>query len=373
MPVTKHTQLQDSIATGALKVFTCDYCEGQHILPEGEIRKEVTLAMDGTWTRPDISIWRDDRCLATVEVIDTNLSTQALEAQRRSPTQSVYLHVDGRWWCSSECYEWDKAELPRLCPLPHCDSCERLFIEVAYPNVKLFDWESGLGPECLECAVQHLNGSQYKDPGQCMNGVTLDGKQLMWEEDEAPEVLRRFYKLSDAMFWSMVWTNRMATPNEAWKDESDTSLRLGAVEAAMDADAWEKATELLAPIGAPGWSLDRDNSNPLYAWDPDNCRRTATAWQRLKQWRISQLPLHLRLLVRVGEVAAALWVPEDENEVYEEVLQCSTCGDRMPEGRWFHRHCPACGARELLLENEFSIIGGMSEPCKQCAARCSAG
>ena len=371
MPVTRHTQLQGIIATGAFKVFTCHYCEGLHSLPEGEMRKEATLVMpDGTRTRPDVSIWRDDRCLATVEIIDTNLSSQALEAQRRSPTQSVYVHVDGEWWCSAECYEWDKADLDRVCPLPHCECCGRLFIEVAYPNVRLYDWEVGESV-CLECGVQHLDGSQYKSPGQCMNGVTPDGKHLMWEEDEAPEVLKRFYKLCDAVFWSMVWTNREANPNEAWKDESATTFRLGTVEAAMDAGDWEKATELLAPIGAPGWSLDRDNSNPLCAWDPGNCRRTATAWQRLKQWRISRLPLHLRPLVRVGEVAAALWVPEDESEVDEEVLQCSTCGDRMPEARWFHRHCPACGARELLLENEFSIIGEKTVPCKKCAAHCS--
>ena len=85
-----------------------------------------------------------------------------------------------------------------------------------------------------------------------MNGLTLDGKQLMWE-DEASEVLRRFYKLCDAVFWSMVWTKRSSVPNP---EESTTALRLGAVEAAMDAGAWEEATSLLA-IGAPHGALTR--------------------------------------------------------------------------------------------------------------------
>ena len=153
-----------------------------------------------------------------------------------------------------------------------------------------------------------------------------------------------FLALTDAVFWAKVWSVRMGeqlergrleivhegvpdgdftacgidrsnsqeglvatldissvtceecSPTRTWprSDESATERQLDGIERAFDSGDWQHGAELLAPIGAPQWSADRDNDTPLYAWDPNNCRRTAEAWVRLREWRVTQLPSDLR-------------------------------------------------------------------------------
>ena len=178
-----------------------------------------------------------------------------------------------------------------------CEYCERPFSATPYPDIKLVDWESPSGYICIECAIQHLDGSQYKDPGECMAGATVPGDQ---------DVRGSFLALTDAVFWAMVWTKRAnedqrdTPPNY---DESATSRQLNAIHQALDRGDWEGGAALLAPIGAPPWSADRDQENPLYAWERENCRRTAAAWARLREWRAAQLPPDLQSLVRLPELS----------------------------------------------------------------------
>ena len=307
---SRHNTLRGRLADqyNDLLPRACSYCESMTDFPHGSVKQEVLcISPSGASFRPDISIWRNGELLASIEVVDTNLSGQALKAQTTIPN-AFYFHVDGRFWCSPECWEWQHGRGPgsaevnlesfgrkiepldRVCALPQCELCGRLFIETKYPNIQLLDWESTSGSDCIECAVQRLEGAQYKSPGEVMDGITVP--------EISDDVLGKFLALSDSVFWAMVWHNRASNPNQeqAWNDESETAKRLDDIEKAFDEGEWERGARLLSAIGAPAWSADRDDDKPLYAWDPDNCRRTADAWIRLRAWRVAQLPIDLQKL-----------------------------------------------------------------------------
>ncbi len=308
---SRHNILQSRLTTqyNDLPPRACFYCESRTDFPRGLVKKEASCVNpSGVSFRPDVSIWSNGALLATIEVIDTNLSDLALDAQTTIPN-AFYFHVDGRFWCSPECWQWQHGRGPgsaevnesrfnrktepleRVCALPQCEYCQRLFLETRYPAIQLVDWEAPSGPICIECAVQHLEGAQYKTPGKCMDGNTMP--------ESSDDVLGNFLALSDAVFWAMVWHNRASEPNEAQNDESATARCLDDIENAFDEGEWEQGARLLSPIGAPAWSFDRDDERPLYAWDPDNCRRTAEAWIRLRAWRVTQLPVDLRELAQM--------------------------------------------------------------------------
>ncbi len=353
----------------------CIYCGELTPFANGRVVRESScVSPRGIRFRPDVSVWDSHgKLIATLEVIDSHGPEDAvLEAESILPN-AYFLHVDGRFWCSPECWNWSHGKsyqweglrgrytevgggpLDRYCPLPRCEYCDRLFGVTAYPEVSLFDWENPSGEICLECAAQNLDGSQYKGPGECMDGATIP--------DGQDDVLGSFFALCDAVFWAMVWTNRWvdaqskleklhriesaeilthlgfpdglftvcgidrrglsreltvtqdrmevtchkcspgitewleAQRPQARSDESATTRQLDLIEQAFSAGDWEYGARLLAPIGAPGWSADRDDANPLYAWDSDNCRRTSEAWVRLREWRVTQLPSDLAELV----------------------------------------------------------------------------
>lgn len=204
-------------------------------------------------------------------------------------------------FCARCWAEWEYLQRLRDLQDPRyhrCSLCDRAFSEVAYPDVELNDWDVNDGGVCLECAVQHL-GAQYKDPGQTIEGNT--------RPEGVHDVLGLFLALSDAVFWSMVWANRdkggkgEPDPRFAGRNEDATAKRLDEVEAAFNAQLWEDGAQLLAPIAAPKWSMDRADT-PLYAWEPVNCHRTAGLWAKLREWRATQLPDDLRHLVKLPDL-----------------------------------------------------------------------
>ena len=186
-----------------------------------------------------------------------------------------------------------------------CSMCGRLFTETAYPAIQVTDFEAADGPDCLECAVQHPK-VQYKTPGECMDGITIP------EGDD--DVRGKFLALCDAVFWAEVWHNRARElgNDESATDESATAKRLDDIEQAFDKGEWNRGARLLSPIGAPAWSSDRE-ARPLYAWEPDNCRRVAEAWIRLRTCRVRQLPEDLQKLVRLPNLEYTSPVAEREH------------------------------------------------------------
>ena len=309
----------------------CDYCGEIAHFPNGVPEKETMSIMpNGHTIRPDVSIRSAAALVATLEVINTNLSDRALEAEQDIPN-AFFFHVEGYFWCSPECYQWAHGTGPgseglrpyassreknqpqeRVSPLPKCVLCGRLIIETAYPDIELFDWDAGDGPDCIECAVQHSD-SQYKSPGECMNGVSTP----------ADDVLSRFVALSEASFWAKVWCNRTKGLNQAWSDETDTQKALNAIQAHFDGGEWELGTEILASTGTPRWSADRDDTKTLYAWDPANCLRTAKAWIRLYEYRAGQMPSDLRKLIPDHHLEPCL----------EPLAECRLCGQSTKNAR----------------------------------------
>ena len=85
-------------------------------------------------------------------------------------------------------------------------------------------------------------------------------------------------------------------------------MRLYGVERVFNSEQWEHGASLLAAIGAPAWSADRIEP-PLFAWELDNCRRSAVAWVRLVGWHKTQLPCDLRPLLKLHELPPIPNVP----------------------------------------------------------------
>ena len=343
--MVKHDELRDQL----FRVYppgprSCSYCGEVTEFPDGIAKKEHSFRTPtGTLVRPDISIWDGPNLVATLEVVDTNLSDMAF-AVEQGLSNAYFFHVAGGFWCSPECYEWARGRGPgseglrpyasrrekhqtleRVSPLPKCVLCGRLMIETAYPEIELFDWDAGDGPDCIECAVQHPD-SQYKSPGECMDGVSTP----------ADDVLSRFVALSEASFWAKVWCNRTKELNQAWSDETDTQKALNEIEAHFDCGEWELGTEILASIGAPGWSANRDDAKPLYAWDPANCLRTAKAWIRLYEYRAGQMPSDLRKLIPDHHLEPCL----------EPLAKCRLCGESTKNAGTKERHYAICDACE---------------------------
>lgn len=262
--------------------------------PEIERRIPNTV---GKYLRPDISLWDSDTLVGVIEVIDTNPPTEeVLEAESEFEFAS-YVTTAGECWCSPDCYRWSKEGQERAVTIPCCEYCEKPFTATAFPEVRFVDWESPIGEICAECTVQHLDGSQYKAPGGTMDGHTVPNGG----EDTRGLILA----LTDAVFWAGVWASRAqkeAARFSSQQNEVATATQLDAVERSLDSNEWKRGSRLLSPIGAPNWSADRTDP-PLFAWEPDNCLRTAALWSRVREWRATQLPpSSLRRLVKLPEL-----------------------------------------------------------------------
>lgn len=323
--LTKHDALRDRLTReyGSWPSMTCLYCEHVVTFPIGlEVKKEVGVTSPaGVRFRPDVSVWGEEESLiATIEIVDSNPPRTDVVSAQYELSNAFYISIEAgglNFWCSPECWQWSHGEgpgsdemddfarhtasgrlsrkpLPRICELPRCGGCD---VFLPKPAIAFHNWESPGYLYCLECSARHLDGSQqYKSPTECMAGITVP---------EGPDdVESQFLALCDAVFWAKVWYERVRGENRSWQDsdETATSSRLDEIEQAFEAEEWESGARLLAAIGAPSWSADRDDRNPLYAWKPENCRRTAIEWGRLREWRVTQLPPNIRSLVQLPEL-----------------------------------------------------------------------
>ena len=322
---------------------TCDYCEIDIVFPKGDAIPERRT---GNF-RPDISIRQQERLLAIIEVIDKNPPDQPkLAAQEKLPN-AYYFHVDGGFWCSPWC--WQNQYIERLCPMPECAQCERLIYTLGFGTHGLVDWNGGDGfggAVCLECAASRSDG-QWRTPGDIALGDP---------EDRMPTanstVVELFLSFSDADFWAMVWTNRTTQLSEARRrDETETSTRLDQVEAAFRQWDWDNGERLLQPIGAPLW--DRSPNSPaLFAWNHDNCVRTALAWRKLREHRIRSLPLSIQACI---SSRAAL------DEVVTDVNQIVVIHRGFPDGRFTE-----CGIDREKTNEPIQVTMADTPTCPRC-------
>ena len=184
-------------------------------------------------------------------------------------------------YCSPIC--WSHRDEENSCPwrAPSCPRCHRYLHTLDFPQA-LIDWEQPDEPVCLECAARSPDG-QWRSPGEFALG---DPAERIPRTDA--DVIELFLSFSDADFWSTVWAERSRDVEDAWTSEEKTRTRLDLVEASFDAERWNEGQALLQPIGAPAW--DRPPGPPLLAFSHDNRVRTADAWRRLRQYRLSCLP-----------------------------------------------------------------------------------
>ena len=103
-----------------------------------------------------------------------------------------------------------------------------------------------------------------------------------------------FLSWSNAAFWHMVWNDRTMKIPDRYGAETETAKQLDEVETAFDRGDWAKGAELLQPIGN-SWLQVSDVK--LLAWNPNNCRRVAHAWDRLREYLLHSLPVEIAELI----------------------------------------------------------------------------
>ena len=313
-----HDTERDRIAAGWRKLppFTCAGCKTETPFPAASgVNTEVQY--NGR-LRADVAAFDDvGRVAGVVEVVYSHPPTaQALAAQQF--LRFAYYRLlplpwrsePSVWLCSPDCWVWYTQLAGRETSSPwearRCDRCGGYFHQNRLSWVEFHDWSDD--PHyavCIHCAAAYGNG-QWRAPGDLAGGDPRE-----WKPDDDADPTALFLTYNDAAFWSMVWTQRAAkldepdvydgsknqiAVNEA--AENATARRLTIVTGAFDAGEWETGTDLLLPIGAPGWAAYPGEPERLLAFRSDNCRGTEAAWNRLLSYRLEQLPEELSDIIR---------------------------------------------------------------------------
>ena len=322
-----HDDIRDRIANQYfdLPSLDCRFCKSQRPLAVDRISQVVTEHSHQDFRADVAALDFRGQVVGVVEVVNTNPpAEQILDAQSELES-AFYVMLDAledgfSGYCSAFC--WTNRKEVNVSPwnVPTCEVCERPYHTLDF-NYELVDWENPGGTACIECAAKSADG-QWRSPGELASGDP---------EDRIPgpnaTVLDLFLSFSDADFWAMVWTKRTAKPSESRSSERETAARLEHVEAAFDNGDWNLGQRLLQPIGAPAW--DRPPGPALSAWDHKNCVRTALAWRRLREHRLSCLPPSIRAGIRSRPPM---------NDVVTDATQTELIHQGFPDGRF-----TACG------------------------------
>ena len=313
-----HDTERDRIAAGWRKLppFTCAGCKTE--TPFSAASGVNTEVQYNGRLRADVAALDDvGRVAGVVEVVCSHPPTaQALAAQQF--LRFAYYRLlplpwrsePSVWLCSPDCWVWYTQLAGRETSSPwearRCDRCGGYFHQNRLSWVEFHDWSDD--PHyavCIHCAAAYGNG-QWRAPGDLAGG---DPREWTPDDDADPTAL--FLTYNDAAFWSMVWTQRAAkldepdvcdgsrnqiAVNEA--AENATARRLTIVTGAFDAGEWGTGTDLLLPIGAPGWAAYPGEPERLLAFRSDNCRGTEAVWNRLLSYRLEQLPEELSDIIR---------------------------------------------------------------------------
>lgn len=317
---TKHDAARDHIADcyHILPALDCYLCGRSASLPNAQ---RVVEEWRGEGYRADIAaLGVDGRPLAIIEVIDSHPpAAKALAAQRAIPL-AFYVETDAlagagfAGWCSVDCWQMqnemnemarksrsigESAEWTRwrsegrrslnvnFVPIEICVGCEESGRRTEFwpASRRLRDWDGDpYSAYCLPCAAD-VGVAQWQSPGEQATGAVMELPEI---PGDAWDI---FMAWSGAAFWAMVWRKRFEKPEPPRRepgDESATAARLDEVESAFDSGDWSIGARLLYPVGST-WLQDRDNP-PLWAWRPENCKRVASAWARLRGYLLNSLP-----------------------------------------------------------------------------------
>ena len=310
--ISPHDAERDRIASewSRLPPFQCEACKEERACPAvASVQTEARF--DGP-LRADVAAFdAAGNIVGVVEVVRSNPpSAQVLASQerfgfafyRRLPYANV--NNEDAWLCSTECWTWylDLRGREPSTPwdAPRCDGCETYFHQNPLTWYQFRDWSDD--PHyayCIHCAAGRPR-SQWRSPGKLAGGDPRD-----WTPDDGPDPAARFLAYCDAPFWSLVWTSRVAklddpdgrrwAESEATKDA--TARRLVLVNEEFDSEEWERGTNLLLLVAAPGWAYYPGEDERMLAFRPENCRGISEAWERLLRYRREQLPEDLLLII----------------------------------------------------------------------------
>jgi hypothetical protein len=361
MSKSKHDQERDRIAADWLThpSFICDGCGVECNFP-GNLSISTEIRYAGG-LRADVgATGTDGRLIGVVEVIDTSGPTPRAFAEQSKMGFAYYRHLTpppipkslngghyenhmGRfdylgvdlvkeavWLCSGDClvfYEQLKgAKRTNNWDAPRCDVCGEYLHDNPLSRVGFTDWAyDPYTAFCIHCAARcDASAMQWRSPGELAGG---DPREWTPDNDAAPADLFLAYCM--AAFWSMVWSGRTANLGEpdtydgSRNEDADnaTAKRLPLVNAALNAGEWRNAMNLLLPIGAPGWAAYEDEPERMLAWGSDNCRGTASAWEKLLPQIRGALPCELASIIKEGEESRQRGAPGEVSNPHKEVQQ----------------------------------------------------
>ena len=345
-----HDTERDRIANDwcELPPFTCAACRSERSFPEAEqIRSEAGYR--GLLRADVAAVDATGRVSGVVEVIYSHPPTQqALEAQE-SLGFAYYrlLSLPWRkepdaWLCCPECWLWytklSGGETSSPWEPRSCDGCGSYFHQNPLSWMEFRDWDGDPHDAyCIHCAAGYGQG-QWRSPGELAGG---DPREWTLDDDADPAGL--FLAYCDAAFWEMVWSRRAAKLDTYWNvcehcgienetlkaarggwawrcsncgaenervpeapydgsrdpaAEDATARRLALLNDAFDRGDWNEGSDLLSPIGAPGWVAYPGETERMLAFRPENCRGTAAAWKALLSHRLGQLPPELADIIQ---------------------------------------------------------------------------
>ena len=310
--MTKHDEIRDKVATEyhVLPPLCCKVCKQTVDFPAAqEVVTEFRYVdqVSGVTFRADIAAKnKDNNIVAIIEVVDSHPPREEVVRAQAQFTNAFYVKIDAfsdgdfKGWCNTQCWQYRDKQF--FSPLPACDLCGEVF----YGRMSFHDWaDDPHVAHCLRCAASRSDTPQWHDPGQVLNGDAA----ILPPIPGPVELI--FLAWSNANFWSMVWNQRAEYENEAWYDETETSLRLDKIEKAFRRKDWAEGALLLHPIGNP-WLQPEDKR--LWAWDPQNCRRTAKSWSKLSDYLLSVLPTDIQSIITQSRKQDVNHIGESINE-----------------------------------------------------------
>ncbi len=345
-----HNELRDRIAQGYFNLppLSCKFCEHKTPLPVKDVSEVAIERRDRNFRADVAALNQQGETIAVIEVVNTNPPSEQVLLAQSTLAGAFYVEMDSldkdfRGYCSPFCWTNRDEKNVSGWTAPTCSECERPYYMLEF-KYELLDWENPYYPVCIECAAKTPRG-QWRSPGELAGG---DPRDRIPGQDAG--VLDLFLSFSDADFWAMVWTSRTAKSQEARSPETETAVRLDEVEAAFERGEWNDGERLLQPIGAPLWY--RPPGPTLFAWDHDNCVRTALAWRRLREHRISCLPSSIQVAIRSR--------PPLE-DVVSDVAQIEIIHRGFPDGRF-----TACGIDRETSSNP--VVATMTDipTCEDC-------
>ena len=313
---TPHNNERDRIV-GEWRYLPTVQCESCNVDIQFSQGNDIVVETEFTYAgkfRADVAVTNfRDGTYGVVEVIYSSPPSDEALAVHEQLAFAYYRYLSHdspssrptAWLCSPECWKWflqNGGSVSSSWEAPKCDSCEKYLHENSLSSLPFNSWAyDPYTTLCIHCAAGCPADAQWRAPGELAGGDPRE-----WLPDGDSDVVVQFLAYCEAAFWAMVWGNRESklsepetydgTKNAA--AEEATEKRLTIVEAALSVGDYRIASNLLFPVGAPGWGAYPDEPERMLAFRPNNCRRTAAAWEKILQYRLTQLPEELQEIIR---------------------------------------------------------------------------